>query len=97
MQPGADLADELRKVQDYSIKSEADAKAVCDVLARLAESPKAGGDSAMHAVVRLFQDVEGTECPAFSIMVAQESALVDIVETPWKRRGFTIPTICFCL
>ncbi len=82
MQPGADLADELRKVQDYSIKSEADAKAVCDVLARLAESPKAGGDSAMHAVVRLFQDVEGTECPAFSIMVAQGiPLLVDIVES----------------
>ncbi len=40
-QPGADLADELRKLEDYSIKSQADAEAVCGVLARLGHTGNA--------------------------------------------------------
>src|SRR5262245_54948991 len=79
MQPGADLADELRGLGDYSIRSQADAEAVCQVLTRLVqEGSTVGGDSAFHPVVALFQVVEGSECPAFPVMV--EHGIASLVQ-----------------
>ena len=86
-QPGADLADELRTLHDYSIQSNADAEALCDVLTRIAsEGSTVGGDSALDAVVRLFQKVEGIECPAFSFMAEQGiPILVEIVDSALRN------------
>ena len=68
-QPGSDLAAELRELKDYSIKSQADAEAICDVLALIAlPGSNIGGPSAFHSLIRLFQDVDGTDCPAFGVM-----------------------------
>ncbi len=80
---GADLAAELRKLGDYMIKSEADAEAVCDLLAKLAtQGLTVGGNSALHALAGLFQHVDGTECPAFAIMAEQGNRfLVQIVDS----------------
>lgn len=76
-QPGADLADELRKLRDYSIKSQADAEAICSVLARLVPaSSTVGGKSAFHSLVGLFQNVEGMECAAFAVMAGKGIGLV---------------------
>jgi hypothetical protein len=81
-QPGADLAEQLRKLGDYSIKSEADAEAVCRVLERLLPAGSAvGGESGFHALVGLFQDVDGSECPAFGVMAEKGiGLLVQIVD-----------------
>jgi hypothetical protein len=76
-QPGADLADELRKLRDYSIKSRADAEAICNVLARLVPAGSTvGGKSAFHSLVGLFQHVDGNECPAFAVMAEKGIGLV---------------------
>lgn len=76
-QPGADIADELRKLKNYSIKSHGDAEAVCNVLVRLGPTGTAfGGKSAFYALVGLFQDVGGRECPAFAVMAEKGTQLV---------------------
>lgn len=76
-QPDADLADELRKLDDYSIKSQGDAEAVCAVLARFDPTgTPVGGESAFHALVGLFQNVDGIECPAFAVMAEKGTRLV---------------------
>jgi hypothetical protein len=76
-QAGADLADELRKVQDYSIKSQADAEAICSALALLLPAGSTtGGESAFHSMIGLFQDVEGNDCPAFAVLAEKGIGLV---------------------
>jgi hypothetical protein len=77
IQPGAELADELQKLQDYSIKSEADADAICNMLARLVPAGSTvGGKSAFHSLVGLFKDVEGTACPAFAVLAEKGIGLL---------------------
>src|SRR5262245_1328817 len=77
-QPGADLADELRKLGDYSIKSQEDAEAVCRVLSALVPAGSTvGGESAFHALVGLFQKIDGKECPAFAVMADNGIELLD--------------------
>ena len=69
LQPGHDLADELGELNDYTIKSAKDAEAICDALRQL---PHPAGDkkirSTLHALTGLFQDVEGSEVPAFEVL-----------------------------
>src|SRR5689334_341521 len=68
-QPGVDLSSELNKLGDYSIKSQADAAAICDVLARVAPiDSEIGGKRSLHSLIGLFQDVEDAECPAYDVM-----------------------------
>jgi hypothetical protein len=68
--PGAKLGDELGQLSDYSIKSQSDAESVCRVLGRrVREDASLGGHSSLHALIGLFQDVEGCDCPAFATMV----------------------------
>lgn len=70
MKPDGNLADELRKLDDYSIRSRKDAKAICEALRKLPVQP--GGDdgfsSPLRALASLFQDVEGRDAPAFDVM-----------------------------
>jgi len=76
-QPGASLMDELQSLEDYPIRSRADAKAVCQVLRQLAsDDPAVGGDSALRAVTALLQQVEGAECPAFAVFAEQGTVLL---------------------
>jgi hypothetical protein len=92
MQPVGDIADELRTLSDYSIKSRADAEAICKALDQLMHDQAGiGGDSALHAIVGLFQDVDGRDCPAFSMLSKQGIAkLASILDgalaqnTRWK-------------
>ena len=80
-QRGADLGNELRRLGDYKIKSKADAEAVCDVLEQLAiECQIAESKPSLHAIIALFQEVEGTECAAFPVMAERGvKILVQIV------------------
>jgi hypothetical protein len=69
-QPGAKLGDELGQLSDYSIKARSDAESICHVLSRrVREDASLGGKSSLHALIGLFQDVEGHDCPAFDAMV----------------------------
>ena len=66
MRPGAKLGDELRQLGEYSIKSKSDAESICRVLARcVREDANWPGETSLHALIGLFQDVEGRDCPAF--------------------------------
>ncbi len=81
-QPGADLANELRKLDDYSIKTREDGKAICDVLQSLAEEgATVGGRVALNATIALFEDLESTDCPAYAVMTERGlPILLQIVE-----------------
>ena len=81
-QPGAELGDELRQLGEYCIKSASDAAAVCRVLrARVSEVAVLGGETSLQALIALFQDVEGPDCPAFSTMVELGiPLLIDLVD-----------------
>ena len=55
----------------------ADAEAICGVLEKIAaEGGAVGGDSALHAVVGLFQDVEDADCPAFEVLTEEGIPIV---------------------
>jgi hypothetical protein len=70
VQPGADLSDEIRGLGEVRVESRADAEAICRTLYLLAEAPSpVGGESALHALIGLFQDIAGPDCPAFTVMV----------------------------
>ena len=71
MKPGGDLADELRNLDDYSIRSKMDAKAICQALSTLASEHSAGEAvslTQLQALASLFQDVDGPDAPAFDIL-----------------------------
>lgn len=70
MEPGGDLADELRALGDYPIRSREDAEVICDALGTLpAQEPDEGGfTSRLHALTGLFQDVDGADSPAFDVL-----------------------------
>jgi hypothetical protein len=82
MRPGAKLGDELGQLGEYSIKAKSDAEAVCRVLARCVhESEDLGGEASLQALIALFQEVEGRNCPAFLPMVEVGlPLLVDLVD-----------------
>jgi hypothetical protein len=92
-QPGAKLGDELEQLNDYSIKSRSDAEAVCRVLAlRLCDDSGLGGHSSLHALIGLFQEVEGRDCPAFDAMLELGiPLLVDIVEAGCEDESYVDP------
>src|SRR5690349_13952018 len=67
-QPGADLADELATLGEYTIKTIDDVDAVATALRRIANGESAlGGNSAFHSLVGLFQDVD-PDAPALETM-----------------------------
>lgn len=70
MKPGSDLADELRKLDDSSIRSRQDAKSICEALGTLPlhASDTAHFTSPLHALTGLFQQVESREAPAFAVL-----------------------------
>jgi hypothetical protein len=68
-QPGGDLSEELRRLGDYSVNSEADAKALCQILSQLrTREVVVGGWRSSSSLVLLFQSVSGPDCPAFPIL-----------------------------
>ena len=68
--PNGDLADEMGKLRDYKIRSKKDAKAIVDALSRLpaADIKTSGYKSPLDTLIRLFQDVDGRDAPAFEIL-----------------------------
>ncbi|NLS98208.1 MAG: hypothetical protein GXX96_39265 [Planctomycetaceae bacterium] len=71
MKPDGDLADELRKLGDYSIRSKKDAKAICEALSALPTERSSGKSlfsSPLYALTSLFQDVDGCDVPAFEVL-----------------------------
>ena len=82
MRPGAKLGDELGQLGEYSIKAKSDAEAVCRVLARcVREATISPGETSLQALIGLFQDVEGRNCPAFLPMVELGlPILIDLVD-----------------
>lgn len=81
MRPGAKLGDELGQLGEYSIKSKSDAEAVCRVLGRCVRAAASlESDTSLQALIALFQEVEGRDCPAFLPMVELGlPILVDLV------------------
>lgn len=62
--PNGDLEEELYELDDYTIESVEDARAICEALEQVvADLPTGKGDRSLHALVTLFQDVEGDEAP----------------------------------
>lgn len=71
MKPDGNLADELRELDDYSIRSKMDAKAICEALSTLPSehsSGKSHSSSPLHALTSLFQHVDGRDAPAFEVL-----------------------------
>ncbi len=69
MAEGGDLSDEIRGLDDYRLKSKADAEAVCDLLENFSSQKLTEENgSALHALIGLFQDVEDRDCPACEVM-----------------------------
>jgi hypothetical protein len=97
-QPGADLSDELRKLGDYTVKSQADAEAICNLVARLAFGETAiGGTSALESVIGLFRDVKGVECPAFSVLAEKGiPLLISIVDDALANPSRHDPEAVLC-
>lgn len=92
MKPSSSLLSELSDLEDYPVKSTADAEAICDVLEQITpEESAVGGDSGLRAIVGLFQDVDGTECPAYEIMAERGLplliAIVDRALSPKSTRN----------
>jgi hypothetical protein len=89
MRPGADLQSELFKLGEFTITSKADAEAVCEVLEKLAtDGSPPGGSFALGAVIRLFQNVDEPDCPAFPVMAEQGMRLLmQIVESAMRAES----------
>lgn len=71
LKPGGNLADELRELDDYQIRSKADAQAICNALASLPLKRPADENSftsSLHALTSLFQDLESPRAPAFKVL-----------------------------
>lgn len=70
MKENGDLADQLRELGNYPIRSRKDAKAICDALGKLPlRTPDAqGNESPLQALVGLFQDIESRDAPAFDVL-----------------------------
>lgn len=91
IQPGGDLAEELRKLGPYTVKSAAEAEAICAALASLV-GPDAdvGGEPALHSLINLFQSVAGATCPAFGVLAEKGTKVLvriadDAIQNPLRR------------
>lgn len=85
-QPGADLAHELRALDDYSVSSRKDAEAICDALRQLVNTNGAIESGAgFRALVRLFQRLESGDCHAFPVLAEHGVPLVARVVTAALR------------
>lgn len=69
--PGGNLVQELRDLDEYTIKSRPDALAIGEALRQFADQqvpPGKSHTSPLHAIVALFQEVEDAECDAFEVL-----------------------------
>lgn len=99
-QPGGDLDEEIQRLNDYKIKSRADAEAICRVLSDLRDSNAfSGGLPGLRSLIGLFQDVDGTECPAFEVMSEQGTELLGqiVIELLQDKSGTHSDDILFAL
>ena len=82
MRPGAKLDDELIQLGEFSIKARSDAEAVCHLLAQhVRDGANVGHEASLHALIGLFQEVEGCDCPAFAVMLEPGMPLlIEIVD-----------------
>lgn len=90
MRTGGDVAEELSKLDDYTIQSRDDARAICDALSRLPEATSTAEAAALaprlQALARLFQDVESPESPAFEVLFEQgQPLLVGLLDSVAER------------
>lgn len=69
LQRDGDLADELRELGEYEIRSRADATAICDALSKIDSKADSGSyGSRLSSLIGLFQDVPSADVPAFSLL-----------------------------
>ncbi|HVA49491.1 MAG TPA: hypothetical protein VNH11_24205 [Pirellulales bacterium] len=69
MKQDGDLAEELRTLGNYTIRSRKDAKAICGALDKLPlRSDGNHFSSPLHALTGLFRDVESGDVPAFEVL-----------------------------
>jgi hypothetical protein len=86
MKPDADLGDELYRLGDFAIRSRSDARAICNALAHLPLDRQRGGiRSPLHALIGLFQRVEGPDAEAFEVLRSEGlSQLIRIFDTLYE-------------
>src|SRR5262252_4889337 len=83
---GGCLADEIRGLGEYPVRSRQDAEAICNTLERAlrAAAPRSESSavtSDLHALTGLFQDVDGAECDAFEVLAERGTGLlIEVVE-----------------
>jgi hypothetical protein len=65
LQPGRDLAKELRELGAYVVKSRGDAQAICEALDQLPASAPTNANCPLRSLVTLFQNVPSADAPAF--------------------------------
>lgn len=90
--PRADLWEEVQKLGEYTIRSRADANAICDVLNRIIPSESAvGGSAAFNALIFLCDQVDA-ESPAGAVLAKRgvgllEQIVDDALRNPSRREG----------
>ena len=97
MKPNGNLADELRELRDYPIRSRKDAKAICEALSQLPLQPSDddGFVSPFDALTSLFQDVAGRDVPAFQVMYSEGlPQLMRILTRGSNALTTKLPTTC---
>jgi hypothetical protein len=81
-QPGESLSVELAGICSYSVKSAADAEAICGLLEQLLQENSASGGWDLRATMELFENVADTECSAYAVLSERGiSLLVHFVDS----------------
>jgi hypothetical protein len=62
------LEEEIRGLEEVTLKSKADGEAVCWGLEQVAKNPKGNLGDNVHALAGLFQDVKDGDCAAFDVL-----------------------------
>jgi len=74
LKPNGNLDDELRRLGEITIRSREDAQAICHALDHVVESHETigvGANSALHALVALFQEVDADEDLAYELLAEE--------------------------
>ena len=68
--PNGDLGDEMQSLRDYKIRTKKDAQAIVRALSRLPSNDiqSSGYKSPLYTLIGLFQNVDGSDSPAFEVL-----------------------------
>lgn len=80
LKTGGNMFEELGRLGDFEIKSETDGAAICEALKQVIEE-RPEDENTLTALIGLFQNVGGAECPAFDVLAGEGiDLLIDLVD-----------------